>query len=100
MKCNRSFLDLRPSYLNITFKVVNSDGSNLAADAKAGLVNYLTAFLFQQVDVLLTGNLISCSTYTYACKAMFEVFLEYDQGTKNSYLTMRLYHKNEFGSSG
>ena len=27
------FLDLRQSYLNIKFKVVNGDGSNLVADA-------------------------------------------------------------------
>ena len=51
------FLDLRKSYVNIKLKVVNSDGSNLAANAKAGLVNYPIAFLFQQVDVLLNGNL-------------------------------------------
>ena len=30
------FLDLRQSYLNIKFKVVNKNGSNLAANAKAG----------------------------------------------------------------
>ena len=42
------FLDLKQSYLNIKFKVVNSDDSNLAADTKAGLVNYPIASLFQQ----------------------------------------------------
>ena len=30
------FLDLRQSYLNIKFKVVNNNGSNLAANAKVG----------------------------------------------------------------
>ena len=40
------FLDLKQSYLNIKFKGTNSDGSNLAADAKAGLVNYPVASLF------------------------------------------------------
>ena len=54
------FLDLRQSYLTIKFKVVNSDRSNLAASAKAGLVNYPFASLFQQV--LLNCNLISSST--------------------------------------
>ena len=41
------FLDLRQSYLKIKFKVTNSDGLNLAADVKAGLVNYPIASLFQ-----------------------------------------------------
>ena len=43
-------LDLRRSYVNMKFNVVNSDGSNLAADAKAALVNYPNASLFQKVD--------------------------------------------------
>ena len=34
------FFHLRQSYLNTKFKVVNSDGSNLAGDTKVGLVKY------------------------------------------------------------
>ena len=86
------FLDLRQSYLNIKLKVANSDGSNLAADAKAGL-GYPVVSLFQQVDVLLNGTLISSSTNTYAYRAMLEFLLGYDHGAKNSYLTMGLYSK-------
>ena len=63
-------LDLRQSYLNIKFKVMNSDGSNLAADAKAGLINYPIASLFQQLDVLLNGDLRSSSTYTYSYRVI------------------------------
>ena len=88
------FLHLRQRYLNIKFKVVNSDGSNLAADAKAGLVNYSIASLFQQVSVILNGNPISSSTNTYAYRAMLDVVLRYDHGAKNSYLTMGFYSKD------
>ena len=73
-------LDLRQSYLNINFKVANSDGSNLAADAKASLLYYPIAYLFQQVDVLLNGDLIRSSTNIYAYRAMLEVLLGYNQG--------------------
>ena len=72
---------------------MNSDGSNLTADAKAGLVNYPIASLFQQVDVFLNDNLISNSTNTYAYRAILEVLLGYDHGAKNSY-TMGLYSKD------
>ena len=85
---------MRQSYLNIKFKVTNSDSSNLAADAKAGLVNYPIDLLFQQVDVLLNGNLLSSSANTYVYRAMLEVLLEYDHGAKSSYLTMGLYSKD------
>ena len=88
------FLDLRQSYLSIKFKVTNSDGSNLAADAKAGLGNYPIDLLFQQVDVLLNGNLLSSSANTYVYRAMLEVLLEYDHRAKSSYLTIGLYSKD------
>ena len=92
------FLDLRQSYLNIKFKVVNSNGSNLAANAKKGLVNYPIASLFQQVNVLLNGNLISSSTNAYAYRAMLEVLLGYHQGAKQLipyYGTLQQRHKNK-----
>ena len=88
------FLDLRQSYLNIKFKVVNSDDSNLAVNTKVYKVNYPIVSLFQKVDVLLNGNLISSSTNTYAYRAMLEVLLGYDQRAKISYFTMGLYSKN------
>ena len=83
-KRNKSFPGLEKGYLNFKFKVVNNDGSHLAANAKADLVNYPLASLFQQVDVLLNGNLISISTSTYAYRAMLDILLGYDQGAKSS----------------
>ena len=77
------FLNLRQSYLSNKFKLVNSDGSDLAADAKAGLVNYAVASLFQQVDDLINGNLIYSSVNTSAYTAMIEVLLGCNQGAKN-----------------
>ena len=74
--------------------MTNSDGSNLAADAKAGLVYYPIVSLFQQVDFFLKGNLKGCSTNTYAYRDMLDVLLGYDQGAKNSYLTIELYSKD------
>ena len=87
------FLDLSQSYPDIKFNVVNSHGSNLAANAKAGLVNYSIASLFQEVYVLLNSNLTSSLTNTCTYRAMLKVLSGYDQGLKNSYLTMGLYSK-------
>ena len=85
---------MKRSYLNIKLKVANSDGSNLADDAKTSLVNCSIASLFQQVDVLLNDKLISSSTNTYAYRAMLEVLLGYDHKTKITYVTMGLYSKD------
>ena len=73
---------------------MNSDDSNLAANAKLGLVNYLIASLFQQVKILLNGNLISSSPNIYEYRAMSQVLLGYDQGAKISNLNMVLYSKD------
>ena len=42
------FLDLTQSYLNIKLKVINSAGSNLAADAKAGWLTIPLPFCFSK----------------------------------------------------
>ena len=94
-------LDLRQSYLNIKFNVVSSNGSSLAADAKAGLVNYPIASLFQQVDVLLNGNLISSFTNSYTYRA--GGFLRLRSRSKKLipyYDTLQQRHRNENGSGG
>ena len=59
-------LGMRQSYLHIKFKVANSDGSNLAADTKADLVNYSIASLLQQVDVFLM-EVLQTPTHTESC---------------------------------
>ena len=81
-------LRLETCYLNIEFKVENKDVSNLAADVKASLVSYAIVSSFRQVDVFLNGKLISNSRNAHAYRSMLEVLLGYDQGAKNSYLTM------------
>ena len=81
-------LSLETCYLNIEFKVENKDGSNLAADVKASLVSYAIVSSFRQVDVFLNGKLINNSTNAHAYRSMLEFLLGYDQGAKNSYLTM------------
>lgn len=82
------FLDLSQSYPDIKFNVVNSHGSNLAANAKADLLNYSIASLFQEVYVLLNSNLISSSTNTCTYRAMLKVLSGYNQGAKNSHLIL------------
>ena len=88
------FQDLRQSYLNIKFMVMKSDGSNLPAEAKAGLVTYPIPSLFQQSGILLNGKRINSSSNIYAYRVILEVLLRYDQGAKNANLAMVLYSKD------
>ena len=62
----KGFLDLARSYLYLKIKVSKADGSNLDDASKVGFANYTIASLFNQVDVLFGGKLISSATNTYA----------------------------------
>ena len=60
----RNFLYLACSYLYLKVKVSKTDGSNLDAASKVGFANYPIASLFNQVDAILGGKLISSATKT------------------------------------
>ena len=61
----KEFLDLTQSYLYLRVKVSKADSSNLDNRRKFGFANYPIASLFNQVDVILGGKLISSATNTF-----------------------------------
>ena len=60
----KEFLDLARSYLYLKVKVSKADGTNLGGASKVGFANYPIASLFNQVDIILGGKLISSATNT------------------------------------
>ena len=68
----KEFLDLARSYLYLKVKVSKTDGSNLDGTSKVGFANYPIASLFNQVDVILGGKLISSATNTYAHRSILK----------------------------
>ena len=89
----KEFLDLAQSYLYLKVKVSKADGSNLDGASKAGFANYPIASLFNQVDVILGGKLISSATNTY----ILEVLLNYDKEAAESQLGCGLFCKDTPG---
>ena len=73
----KEFLDLAHSYLYLKVKVSQSDCSNLNGASKVGFTNYPVASLFNQVDVILGGKLISSAANTYTHRSILEVLLNY-----------------------
>ena len=76
-------------YLKV--KVSKADGSNLDSASKVGFTNYPIASLFNQVDVILGGKLISSATKTYAHLSILEVLLNYDKEAAESLLGCGLF---------
>ena len=75
----KEFFDLARSYLYLKARVSKADGSNLDSASKVGFMNYPIASLFNQVDVILGGKLISSATNTCAHHSILEVLLNYDK---------------------
>ena len=93
----KEFLDLAQSYLYLKVKVSKADGSNLDGASKVGFANYPIVSLFNQVDVILGGNLISSATNTYAQHSILEVLLNYDKEAAESQLGCGLFCKDTAG---
>ena len=93
----KEFLDLARSYLYLKVKVSKTDGSNLDGASKVGFANYPIASLFNQVDVILGGKLISSATNTYAHRSILEVLLNYDKEAAESQLGCGLFRKDTAG---
>ena len=93
----KEFLDLARSYLYLKVKVSKTDGTNLDGASKVGFANYPIASLFNQVDVILGGKLISSATNTYAHRSILEVLLNYDKEAAESQLGCGLFCKDTAG---
>ena len=93
----KEFLDLARSYLYLKVKVSKTDGSNLDGTSKVGFANYPIASLFNQVDVILGGKLISSATNTYAHRSILEVLLNNDKEAAESQLGCGLFCKDTAG---
>ena len=80
----KEFLDVARSYLYLKVKISKTEGSNLDGAGKVGFENYPIASLFNQVDFILGGKLISSATNTYAHRSILEVLLNCDKEAAES----------------
>ena len=95
----KEFLNVAQSYLYLKVKVSKADGTNLDGASKVGIANYPIASLFNQVDVILGGKLISSATNTYAHRSILEVLLKCDKEAAESLLGCRLFCKDTAGQT-
>lgn len=91
------YMDLNNTLLYLTCKIVNEDGSNLAEDAKVGLVNYPIASIFSQVDITIADRLISQSNNCYPYRSFIESVLNYSDDTLATQFSAGLFYKDTAG---
>ena len=79
----KSFIDLQNTFIFAKARIVNGDGTALAADKEVSVVNYLSGALWKTVTVKLNGDpIISSSDYQY--RSYLETLLTYDQAVATS----------------
>lgn len=88
------YTDLSETRLYLRCKVVDSAGTLVAADADVGVVNMLFHALFNKVDVMVGGRLITQSSDTYPWKAALETILNFGNDAKSSQLISIGYSKD------
>lgn len=88
------YLDLNDTFLYMRVKITNADGSNLAADADVGFINYPGCTLFSQVDIMLGDRLISQSSNTYPYRGIIECLLNYGKDTLETQFSTALFSKD------
>ena len=91
------YLDLNNTFLHLRCKITNPDGSNIANDAKVGVVNYPIASLFSQVDVMLGDRLISQSSNTYSYRSIIEIISNFARESLETQFSAGLFYKDTAG---
>ena len=52
----KNFIDLQNTFIFVKARVINTDGTNLAADKEVSVVNYISGSLWKTVTVKLNGD--------------------------------------------
>ncbi|XP_063819166.1 uncharacterized protein F54H12.2-like [Pseudophryne corroboree] len=91
------YYDLNNTLLYVTCKIVWSDNNPIPQGARAALINYPIATLFNQVDVSLGDRLISQSNNLYAYRAYIETILNYSSDALSTKHTTGLFYKDVAG---
>ena len=92
------YLDLTNSFVYIKAKVVDADGTNLAANAAVAPTNYFLHSMFNNVNMTLNHTVVSSSGGTYPYRAYIESLLSYGEEAKKTQLSSALWYKDTAGN--
>lgn len=84
---SNEYLDLCHTLLYVKFKVVNSDGTSLGADATAAPINNTLHSFWSQLDVLFNNKLVSQSGHPYHYRGFMTDELNHGMEGKDSHLS-------------
>ena len=92
------YIDLKRTLLNVKFKILKKDGTNIDLQDKVAPINLTLHSLFKDVQLFMQQRLVTSSQENYAYKAYLETVLDYGKEAKQSWLQCQGYYKDTAGS--
>ena len=90
-------IDLSNTQLYVRAQILRENNELITDEDHVGLINLLLHSLFSEVDITLSGTLVTSSNNTYENRSYLEAILSYGSGAKTSQLTTALYYKDRAG---
>lgn len=94
------YTDLSDTRLYLRLRLLQGNGTQIAAGTAVAPVNMLFHALFRKVDVFVGGRLITQSSDTYPWKAAIETLLNFGKDAKESQLHSIFYHRDVDNAAG
>jgi hypothetical protein len=90
------YIDLRWSRLYAICKIVNADGTALAAqERKTGIINIPLQSIWYQIDTYMNGKLVSLNINYYPWKAYLKLLLSSGQDVSDSQLQSQPFYLDD-----
>ena len=94
---SQDYVDLKRCNLNVKFRLTHENGTPIESAEEVSIINFLSNTLWNQVDVLLNGQLVSQSTNNFGYRAMFELLTQYGRAAKETRMQAGGYYKDNAG---
>ena len=91
------FYDLRQSEIEVKLRIKNHDGTNLAANAKVGLINYPVASLFQMAELSLGNEPVAHQGANYGVRGYLEALTAFGRDAQESWLQAGMFYRDSAG---
>lgn len=91
------YIELNKTEVEVKFRIVKGVDDILEATDKVGVINYIGATLFENVEIKLNEVIITHGTNNYAERAIMEVLMSYGEEASKGWLRAGLFEKDTAG---
>lgn len=91
------YIDLSYVMVDLKFKILQSDGKNIEAAHKVGLINNPLASFFRDVSLTIAEQQVEGGQNDYAYKSYFDTVVQFHPAAQNSHMQAIGWYKDQAG---